>query len=166
MRVLVVYGSKRGGTAGLAEMVARTLRTDAVHVDLVPALAVPDLASYDAVIVGGSLYDGRWNADARRFVRRHIAELSRVPTWFFSSGPFDDSPTHRDIPPVHTVSSLMKEVGARGHVTFGGRLTPEADGFMAARLAKHHAGDWRDPVQVGAWAHQVAAELKDAHQPV
>ena len=37
MSVLVAYGSKRGGTRGLAEMVAQGLREEGFTVDVVPA---------------------------------------------------------------------------------------------------------------------------------
>lgn len=36
MRILVTYGSRRGGTQGLAEMVADDLRTEGFDVDLLP----------------------------------------------------------------------------------------------------------------------------------
>ncbi len=39
--------------------------------EAVPAHSVTDVESYDAVVVGGGLYAGRWHKDARRFVRRH-----------------------------------------------------------------------------------------------
>lgn len=35
-------------------------------------------------------------------------------------------------------------------------------GFPASAMAKKRAGDWRDPVQVEKWAHDVAAELRAA----
>jgi menaquinone-dependent protoporphyrinogen oxidase len=54
----------------------------------------------------------------------------------------------------------MERIGARGHVTFGGRLSPDAKGFPASAMAKKNAGDWRDPKQVRAWAHQLASELR------
>jgi len=56
----------------------------------------------------------------------------------------------------------MKRVNARGHVTFGGRLSPDAKGFPASAMAKKHGGDWRDAAQVRQWARSVAAELSAA----
>ncbi|HBW18522.1 MAG TPA: flavodoxin [Actinobacteria bacterium] len=163
MRVLVTYGSTRGGTQGLAEMVADGLQEEGLIVDVIPAGQVRRrLDDYDAVIVGGALYAFRWHKAARRFVRRHAAELRQRPTYFFSSGPLDDSAVRGDIPPVKGVSALMERTGARGHVTFGGRLSPDAKGFPASAMAKKHGGDWRDAAQVRQWARSVAAELSAA----
>lgn len=162
MRVLVTVGSERGGTAGLGEMVAEDLRTEGFQVDLRPPREVRRLDEYDAVVVGGALYALRWHRDARRFVRRHAGELQSRPTWFFSSGPLDDSAGSKVIPPVAGVDKLMQRVHARGHATFGGRLAADARGFPASAMAKKHAGDWRDPAQVGTWAHGIADQLRTA----
>lgn len=165
MRVLVTVGSTRGGTEGLAEMVAEDLREEGFDVDTKPPRAVAWLDGYDAVVVGGALYASRWHKDARRFVRRHATELRTRPVYFFSSGPLDDSATSKDIPPVKGAAALMQRVGARGHVTFGGRLAPDAKGFPASAMAKKNAGDWRDPEHVRDWTRTVAAELRTVTVP-
>lgn len=159
MTILVTYGSKRGGTEGLAQMVADGLRAEGFVVEVVPArTAKPE--NYEAVIVGGALYALRWHRDARRFVKRHTEALRQRPTYLFSSGPLDDSAAKGDIAPVKGVQVLMRRIGARGHVTFGGRLSPAAKGFPASAMAKKNAGDWRDPDQVRAYAHRLASELR------
>lgn len=161
MRVLITYGSRRGGTEGLAHMVADGLRECGLTVDVLPPPQVRDLAGYDAVVVGGALYAFRWHRAARRFVRKHVAGLRQRPTYFFSSGPLDNSAASADIPPVTGVRSLMDRTGARGHATFGGHLSPHARGFPASAMAKKNAGDWRDPVQVRAWALLIARQLQE-----
>jgi menaquinone-dependent protoporphyrinogen oxidase len=160
MSILVTYGSKRGGTEGLARMVAEALGAEGFRVDVLPARQVGGLEGYEAVVVGGALYVSRWHRDARRFVKRHTKALRRVPTFFFSSGPLDDSAVKGDIPPVRGVQSLMDRVGAVSHATFGGRLSPDAEGFPARAMAKTESGDWRDHDQVDAWARKVAAEIR------
>jgi menaquinone-dependent protoporphyrinogen oxidase len=161
MRVLVVYGSARGGTEGLAEMVRAELRSAGIDSGILPANKVRTLAGYDAVIVGGALYASRWHRAARRFVRRFAGELQKRPTYFFSSGPLDDSALRSEIPPVQGVQGLMERTGARGHVTFGGRLTPDAKGFPASAMAKKMAVDWRDADHVQRWTRAVATQLRD-----
>ena len=146
MKILVTHGSKRGGTAGIA--VARSATCCArpgTPSTSSPRGEVRDVRPYDAVVVGGALYAMRWHRDARRLVIRHAAALRERPVWFFSSGPLDDSAAARRIPPDPARSrQLMDHVGARGHATFGGRLAPDARGFIASRMAKKHAGDFRD----------------------
>lgn len=160
MLVLVAYGSKLGGTQGLAEMVADSLRAEGFDTEVRPAGEIRDLDPYDVVIVGGALYAFRWHRDARRFVKRHARALRRLPTYFFSSGPLDDSASTKDIAPVRGVRRLMKRVGARSHVTFGGRMPADATGFPARSMAKNNAGDWRDPEHVKTWVRSIVGELR------
>jgi menaquinone-dependent protoporphyrinogen oxidase len=163
MRVLVTYGSKMGGTAGLADMVGDALRQHGYDVDVAPADTMPSPAGYDAAVIGGALYAARWHRDARRFVARNRQALGAMPVWLFSSGPLDDSATTKDIPPVGYVRKAMTRIGARGHATFGGRLPTDPPGFMARAMAKKLAGDWRDPTPVRRWVDEIAAHLADAH---
>lgn len=162
MRVLVAYGSKMGGTEGLAEMVASELRSNGLDAEVAPASSVSDLEPYDAVIVGGALYAMRWHKDARRFVRRHRNALTQMPVWLFSSGPLDESARADEVPPVRFVRKTMESITAAGHVTFGGRLAKDAEGPMASAMAKESAGDWRDPDHVREWAKLVAEDLHTA----
>ena len=150
--LLVVYGSKMGGTRGLAEMLGSDLERLGFGVEVRPAREVADVERFGAVIVGGALYYWfTWHKDAARFVKRHLEALRRRPVWFFSSGPLDDSATRTQIPPIRRVRRLMDQVNARGHVTFGGRIEKNQRGYPV--------GDWRDPEQVRDWAEVIAAEL-------
>jgi menaquinone-dependent protoporphyrinogen oxidase len=163
MRVLVTYGTKMGGTEGIARMLGETLEARGFDAEVRPANEVEDIAGYDAVIVGGALYMGRWHRHARHFIQRHARQLERKPVWLFSSGPLDDSATQWVIPPVAQVQRLMDWIGARGHMTFGGRLPADARGFIARAMAKTHSGDWRDGDQIRRWAVKIADELRPAY---
>jgi menaquinone-dependent protoporphyrinogen oxidase len=158
MRVLVAYGSKMGGTTGIAQLVGDALADAGFQADVRPATQVADLSPYDAVIIGGALYSGHWHRGARRFVKRHTGTLRERPVWLSSSGPLNGSAAE-EIPPVPQVQELLARIGARGHVTFGGRLPANATGFPASAMAKTHAGDWRDPERVRGWAAEVAMKL-------
>jgi menaquinone-dependent protoporphyrinogen oxidase len=160
MKVLVTYGSKMGGTAAIAEMIAGTLAERGLQADVRPAAEVESVEAYDAVVVGGALYMSRWHRDARRFIKRHAQELRDRPVWFFSSGPLDDSAARDELPPVKQVQRLMERIGAQGQITFGGRLLPDAKGFTASKMAKTRAGDWRDPRLIRAWAEGIAEALR------
>jgi len=142
-------------------MVGDGLREAGATVDVLPPRQVKHVDTYDAVVVGGALYAFRWHRDARHFVKRHSRELRERPTFFFSSGPLDTSARERVIPPVKGVEALMAEVGARGHQTFGGRLTPDARGFIAGKMAVKRSGDWRDPEHVREWAQTVTAAIRE-----
>ena len=159
MKILVVHGSERGGTAGIAAQIADTLREFGHTVDVAPAREVRDVGAYDAVLIGGALYAMCWQRDARHFVLRHAEVLRGRQVWLFSSGPLDDSASRTEIPPTPEVQQWMAFVGAEGHATFGGRLTPDARGFVASRMARTKAGDWRDPAHIARWAREVARQI-------
>lgn len=156
MKVLVAYGSKRGGTAGIAETVAAELRSQGLDVDLFPADKAPRPQGYDAVVVGGALYGNRWHHAASHFVRHNYELLKKTPTFLFSSGPLGQAFCGHNAPPVPEVKLLAARVGAREHMTFGGRLEPHPHGLMARLMAETLAGDWRDDEEERAWARSIA----------
>lgn len=166
MRVLVTWGSERGGTEGIARIVAEELVRRGLDVTAAPAhearVRALDGSAFDAVVVGGALYANRWHRRALGFVARNVRELRRVPLWLFSSGPLDASADGEAVEPTRDVAALMDRTGAIAHVTFGGRLAPDAKGFPASAMAKEHAGDWRNPERVRAWAGRIADALPDA----
>ncbi|MGI8334305.1 flavodoxin domain-containing protein [Actinomadura scrupuli] len=166
--VLVAYGSKRGGTAEIAQWVGDTLRASGLRVEVRPAAEVRKVDAYDVVIVGGALYAGRWHKDARRFVRRHAGALRARRVWLFASGPLDRSAEQDGRTPVP--AALVRAagtVGARGHIVFGGRLSPDAKGFPAAAMAKKVAGDYRNEARVRTWAAGLMAGMAEPapHRP-
>jgi menaquinone-dependent protoporphyrinogen oxidase len=79
----------------------------------------------------------------------------------FSSGPLDDSADGSDIPPVGQVAAAVAATNARGHATFGGRLTEEAQGFIARSMVRNgRGGDFRNPERIKAWAKEISQELR------
>ncbi|WP_329543649.1 flavodoxin domain-containing protein [Streptomyces sp. NBC_01356] len=158
--VLVAYGTTNGSTARIAETIAEVLRKEGMPAEAVPARSVTDVSSYDAVVVGGGLYAGRWHKDARRFVRRHGRELAERPLWLFSSGPLDASASERNIPPVPGVKRAMVKLDVTEHVTFGGCLEEGAKGFIARKIVSSgKGGDFRDFAEIEAWAGRIATGL-------
>lgn len=152
MRVLVAHASKHGGTEGLAQWVGEALEHHGIDAVVIPANSVTEIDTYDAVVVGGALYIFRWHADARRFVKRYETVLRAKPVWLFSSGPLDDSAMEKEIPPVRSAQKAMDRVGARGHMTFGGRMLSETN-------AKLPVGDWRNRTQVDGWVKKIVSQL-------
>jgi menaquinone-dependent protoporphyrinogen oxidase len=163
VRILVVYGSTRGGTAGLAHLVADAFIRHQIRAEVRRAGDVRNLDDYDAVIVGGALYSNRWHPDAAAFVGRHRADLRQLPVWFFSSGPLDDSARSGALAPVPQVNSLAREVEIRGHMTFGGLLDKRPTGLLGM-FAYGQAGDFRDRHHVAEWVERIADELGREHE--
>lgn len=158
MRVQIVYGSKRGGTAGLAQMVATAFEREGWRATVNDVASRPGIGDVDVVVVGGALYMSRWPAPLRQWVRRHMATLRSVPVWFFSSGPLDGSARTGDIAPTPGVAKLARQVEIAGFMTFGGCLDKTPDGFVARSMAKRFAGDWRDPDHVAEWVRHIVRQ--------
>ena len=166
MTVLVAYGTTNGSTGEIARWIGDELRGCGLDVEVWPAAQVYDVNRYEAVILGGAMYMFGWHRDARQFAHRFAGALARRPVWLFSSGPLDDSADQLPLPPIPQADAVMRVVHARGHVTFGGRLSEDARGwlgFVAHRMADEgRGGDFRNPLRVRAWAHKVAEEIKES----
>jgi menaquinone-dependent protoporphyrinogen oxidase len=165
-RALVVYGSKRGGTAGLAQMIGSELQQHGWEVVVQDAAQPAELRGVDLVVIGGALYLSRWHKAARSFAKRREPALRTMPVWLFSSGPLDDSARSGDIAAVPQVQEIARRLEARGHMTFGGRLAADAKGLGTRSLARKYAGDYRDPAQVSDWVRQILHELAPAESAV
>jgi menaquinone-dependent protoporphyrinogen oxidase len=136
MRILVTWSSKRGGTEGIGRTVGEALQGNGLEVLAAPVNEVRAIDSFDAVIVGGALYANRWPRKLGRFVNRHAKQLRKVPVWFFSSGPLDDSADCEDIPATTQVADLAERVGAKSHVTFVVRSWSAERARRAHRMAQ------------------------------
>ena len=150
-RILVAYASKHGSTEDVAREIASTLRRGNNIVYVHGAETVADLSSYDAVVLGGSLYMGRWHRDARRFLDLHRDALARVPFAVFALGP----------------PSMEKEADSRkqlqyaldqAHVApdnveiFGGVIDPAKLRFPFNHMQKTDGRDWP---AIEQWAIEV-----------
>jgi menaquinone-dependent protoporphyrinogen oxidase len=85
-KVLIVYGTTEGHTAKVAQHIGDIgLRLGhQVSVAHAPDVSDGDLKAFDAVIVGASLHEGRYQRAVRDFVDRHKAFLTSHPSAFFS----------------------------------------------------------------------------------
>ncbi|SDT53594.1 flavodoxin domain-containing protein [Actinoplanes derwentensis] len=168
MKILVSAASRHGSTAeiatGIAEAIRAGLTGDAV-VEVLPAVAVSDPASYDAFVLGSAVYLGRWLEDARRLADRIVVQQPR-PVWLFSSGPVGD-PAKPDEEPAE-IGELVTSTHALDHRLFAGRLVRHHLSFgekamvMALRVPD---GDFRDWDAIAAWGTAIATALNPAGIP-
>jgi menaquinone-dependent protoporphyrinogen oxidase len=149
--VLVAYATKRGSTREVAADVARVIRQSGVEVEIVPAREVKSLDRYQAVVIGGALYMGRWHKDARKLLKRYRSQLVSLPLAVFAMGPKTSEPEAlagagaelaralHDAPEVHPFATAV----------FGGVFS----------FGKKHAVDARDWKAIENWADEVVRGL-------
>lgn len=159
MQVLIAYGSKMGGTAEIARAVAERLAAHGLTVEVSDADDVDDGAGFDGVVVGSSLYAGRWRGSCVRYLKHLVRDNHSGPVWLFHSGPLTDAEAHtpQDLP--RKVAELADRLDTRDVVTFGGVLSDHPSGFIARKLAESMSGDWRDWSEVEAFADAIVAGL-------
>jgi menaquinone-dependent protoporphyrinogen oxidase len=184
-RVQVVYASRHGGTAGIAERIAEVLTSHRLDVSRVDAAQRPDPAGFDAYVVGSGVYMGSWLKDGVEFLERHADLLKTKPVWLFSSGPVgvvpaDGDPLESALGPAEgpgsggrkRIAALADTIQPRDHHVFSGVYDPTDPPksfserlvrLMPAAKATLPAADFRDWVEIQTWAIGIAREL--AAQP-
>ncbi|WP_460370973.1 flavodoxin domain-containing protein, partial [Actinocorallia lasiicapitis] len=143
IKVLVAYGSGRGGTGEIAERIGESLRELGLAVVVRPAREVTDVRSFDAVVLGGSLFMNRWHRDAHSFARRHQRILRQRPVWLFSSGP----------PSPSGLANTAQSLDVRGQADFGEAATPKS--LLSGVLGAKPAATLDELNQAAAWAKEI-----------
>ena len=188
-KVLVVYGSRHGGTRGIAERIGEVLQTEGLVADVVSADQDPDLGGADGVVVGSGVYMGSWLKEPLAFLERNVTALATRPLWLFSSGPLlgstakktEGGPLEDALGPTDgpgsggrkKVEAISAATHPRDHRVFLGAFDPkDPPKSMSERVVRMMPvakgvlppGDFREWPAIEAWAHEIAATL--TRQPV
>jgi menaquinone-dependent protoporphyrinogen oxidase len=139
--VLILYATTEGQTARIAERIAERVRLTGHRVDCRearPGQPLPDLAAFDALIVGASVHYGHHPAHLRRALRRERDALRAKPGAFFSVSLSADGPGANRAAAGRYVERFLS--GARwrpGQVaTFGGALRYSKYGRFKRELVR------------------------------
>ena len=160
--ILIAHASKRRSTEEVAALVAQRLRERGLAVDLRPAAAGRDLAPYDGVVLGGSLYFGRWHDDAVRFLKRFRKALVDRPLAIFALGP-RTAEEHDLAESRAQLDRALKGVEPATVAVFGGVVDPAKLRFPFNRMPASDARDWD---AIAAWADEVASLVARAEVTV
>ncbi|MCL2249149.1 MAG: flavodoxin domain-containing protein [Oscillospiraceae bacterium] len=83
MKKLILYATKYGATAEIARRIAEKLGDANTH-DL--KNPIPDLAEYDCIIIGSSIYAGAFRKEVKSFFAQNEGELLQKKLGLFASG--------------------------------------------------------------------------------
>jgi menaquinone-dependent protoporphyrinogen oxidase len=183
-KVFVVYGSRHGGTRGIAERIGEVLRTEGLEAEVAAADHVTDVGAADAFVVGSGVYMGSWLDEPLDLLKRYQATLAARPVWLFSSGPLPGSTASKSAEDPLTdalgpeegpgsggrkrVAELSAAIHPREHHVFLGRFDPnDPPRALSERLVRMMpaakgmlpTGDFRDWDAIEDWAREIAATL-------
>ena len=130
MHTLILYATKYGATREIAERIAKGMGDATLH-DLKLG-DVPDLAGFDCVIIGSSLYAGSIRKEAKAFLAQNADKLRDKKLGLFLSGmaKSDEEKYFKDNFP----SSLMQAACVASFL--GGIFDPKKAGAMARLIMK------------------------------
>lgn len=162
--VLVVYGSKTGCTAGIAEQIGRTLVSCGLTAEVRPVDEAPDASGYDAVVVGSGVRAGSWHAPVKEWVTANAEVLAERPTAFFTAGmTMAAMPEKADEVRAYT-EPLIAETGLEpvDIGLFAGMNVPSTFSLperLILKMMKTPEGDFRDLEAIDAWTRSAAGKM-------
>lgn len=164
-RILVVYGTKSGCTAGVAERIGTALAGTGSTVDVLPAEDAPDPAGYDGVVVGSGIRVGQWHSAAKEWVTANAGALKARPTALYTVCLTMASEPEKAPEVLAYTDPLLEETGIEPIDVglFGGWFEPTRFGLLertVLKAMKAPKGDHRDWDAIDAWALSVAPRLK------
>ena len=166
-RVLVVYATKHGATAEIAEKIGQVLRQAGLPADVLPADRAENLLSYKAVVLGSAVYIGRWRKEAAKFLKANEKALAEKLVWLFSSGPTGQGN------PVELMKGwrfpralqpIADRIRPKDIAVFHGAANINKMNFIEKWMMKNvkaPLGDFRDWNAITSWATAIAEALKE-----
>ncbi|GHS92588.1 flavodoxin [Bacteroidia bacterium] len=86
MKTAIIYTSKHGTTAKVAQIIAGRLTGSQVSIIDLKKVKCPDLNSFDGIILGTSIYAGTSSKTMQRFCKDNIAVLTQKRLALFVCG--------------------------------------------------------------------------------
>jgi menaquinone-dependent protoporphyrinogen oxidase len=164
--VLVLYATRAGSTAEVADFIGRKLAERGLSVDVEGVTAEKDLRGYRAVVIGSAVRMGKVLPEIREFVHARRTELEKVPVAYFvvCMTMQEDTPENR-AEANGTLDPLRAEVQPVEVGLFAGKVDYSKLGAgtrLMAKLADLPAGDFRSWTIIEEWAGALAGKLGGA----
>lgn len=165
-KILVVYDSKFGSTAEIAEFIGKHISTGDQIVDIKPIEKIQDLSPYNNVMVGSAIQYNKWMPAARDFITKHENELSTKNVSFFLvclTLARDNEKSRKEADTyAKEIESLVPKVKVQNFGKFAGVLDYSKMSFAQRILAKGiflilgiKEGDYRDWNEIENWTKRL-----------
>ena len=175
VKVLIVYGTRWGGTVKVAEKIGETLKGEGYSVDIFDAKKPPQVDPYDLIIVGSGISGGKWTKEAEDFLQRNAAMLRVKKTALFVSCGMVERERRQDKAKEDYLVKVSNKYGLTpiGYGFFGGVLDFKAKYNILDRILVNSSKsrlkkmgidiskpyDFRDWNQIEAWTRDIAGGL-------
>ncbi len=162
-RVLVVYATRAGSTAEVADYVGEKLSEAGWSADVQDVRTAGEPRGYQAVVIGSAIRMGSVLPEIRDFVRAHRVELGQLPVAYFvvCMAMQEDTPASRAEANGY-LDPLRSEVKPVEVGLFAGKVDYSKLGAgtrLMARMAGLQAGDYRSWTAIEAWTRALAGRL-------
>ena len=179
MKALIVYGSRYGTAAEIAEEIKKVIGDEGIEVDLVDSRGLKDcdVSHYDLVVVGSGIKIGKWTKGSLKFLKNNKSALKyKKLALFVTCGAANDPKTIDEGQEKYldevAEKYLQNEPVATG--LFGSVYDPNAKHGILYEVTtrfkikkelekqgkdtdKYH--DYRNWDEIRAWAHDLADML-------
>jgi menaquinone-dependent protoporphyrinogen oxidase len=160
-RILVTYATRAGSTVEVAAAIGEALTKRGFSVNVLPVKDKPNLASYQAVLMGSAIRMGSWLPEAVDFIKTNQQVLNKMPVALFTvhmlnTGDDEASRTAR-LAYLDTVRPLLTKAE---EVYFAGKMDFSRLSFLdrfVAGLVKAVEADQRDWDKIRNWAPAIFA---------
>jgi menaquinone-dependent protoporphyrinogen oxidase len=135
-KVLIVYGTKEGQTAKIADRIGEVFRARGYETDISSAndfgpCKNVSLQDYSAIIVGGSIHVMHLPSSVTRFIKHYKSDLERLPSAFYSVSLTDaGTESHEQLDKL--LMGYWEKMGWQPKIVgrFGGALRYSSYGFL------------------------------------
>ena len=160
-KILVTYATLAGSTVEVAAAIGEALSKRDLAVEVKPVKEKPNLANYQAILMGSAVRMGSWLPEAVDFVKTNQQALNKMPVAIFTvhmnnTGEDDESRAAR-LAYLDAVRPLLNQAE---EVYFAGKLDFASLSFLdqlVVKMVKGVEADRRDWDKIRNWVPAILA---------
>jgi menaquinone-dependent protoporphyrinogen oxidase len=163
-RILVVYGSRAGSTAEVADAIGKKLAQGGTTVDIMSVKDVRNLNGYRAVVLGSAIRADKVLPEISSFVKANKNELQKIPVAYFvvCMTLREDTPEKRKKVTAY-LDPLSVEIKPVDIGLFAGKMDYSKLSFTEKIIIKDvinvPEGDFRNWPEINSWAEKLRPKL-------
>ena len=162
-KILLVYASKCGSTAEIANSMGKVLTEQGYGVDILSVDKVKSIDDYGAILAGSAIRVGAWLPEAMDFIKENQATLRQLPTAIFSVHGLNwENTAASEVLRKNYTSAIKQLITPMDEVFFPGKIDYLKMTFLEKMLSKAVNAveeDRRDWTVINGWAAEIPFKL-------